>query len=576
VTIIVTAIQAISADTTIDGGNQITISGGNNVGVFEVTADANFTVQNLTIANGNSAPYGSGIQNGGTVTVTNSTFSGNSGSNSIDSYGTLTVTNSTFSDNSGGGIGTIFGTTTVTNSTFSGNSSGIYDGGTVTVTNSTFSGNSGSGIGNYSGTLTVTNSTFSDNSGGGIYNNEWGTVTVTNSILANNAPGGNCSGSITGIYNNIDDGMTCGFTGMNFSNTDPLLDPAGLANNGGPTQTIALCTGAGTPSAGCTGASPAINAGDESVCSTTTGTAPVDNLDQRGFVRPGAGATNCSIGAYESNSGIPCGAGVCVFPQACVAGQCATPTPTLTPTDTPTATPTATNTPTVTPTATPTTTPTPTRPPGSIPGQGRNACMVEWFTQPTPSPGRNGLPVRQLTCADDDPSCDFGATTGDHKCTFHVAVCLNVVDTRLAGRLACSPTDVAQVQFHNPNEAKPKDATDTANRDALENALMSIGGTVDGLCANTGPHKGQLCTINSNCDSTGGSGDGVCKGRFVEFAPLHTDNSCTAFASIQVPLKQTATGYKAASTMLSVKASSDASAKKTGANSLKLICKPHS
>jgi uncharacterized repeat protein (TIGR01451 family) len=70
-----------------------------------------------------------------------------------------------------------------------------------------------------------------------------------------------------------------------------------LANNGGPTQTIALLS-----------SSPAINAGDESVCSTTTGTAPVNNLDQRGFVRPGTGATNCSIGAFEANSApVSCG-----------------------------------------------------------------------------------------------------------------------------------------------------------------------------------------------------------------------------------------------------------------------------
>jgi hypothetical protein len=47
------------------------------------------------------------------------------------------------------------------------------------------------------------------------------------------------------------------------------------------------------------GASPRINGGDESVYSTTTGTAPVDNLDQRGFIRPGPGAANCSIGAFE-------------------------------------------------------------------------------------------------------------------------------------------------------------------------------------------------------------------------------------------------------------------------------------
>jgi hypothetical protein len=66
-----------------------------------------------------------------------------------------------------------------------------------------------------------------------------------------------------------------------------MLDPAGLANNGGPTQTIALQVG-----------SPAINAGDESVCAAP----PVNNLDQRGYVRPEDGATSCSIGAYEYNS----------------------------------------------------------------------------------------------------------------------------------------------------------------------------------------------------------------------------------------------------------------------------------
>ena len=76
------------------------------------------------------------------------------------------------------------------------------------------------------------------------------------------------------------------------------------ANNGGPTQTIALLAD-----------SRAINAGDESVCAAP----PVDNLDQRGYVR---GATSCSIGAYEYNAQGP------------------TPTPTSTATPTPTPTPT--------------------------------------------------------------------------------------------------------------------------------------------------------------------------------------------------------------------------------------------
>jgi len=329
------------------------------VGVFSVNGGVNFTVQNLTIANGNSEGGGGIYSDGGTLTVTNSTFSGNSATygGGIYNEGTLTVTDSTFSDNSatyGGGIYN-GGTLTITNSTFSGNSAfygsggGISNYSTVTVTNSTFSGNTaaseGGGIYNYS-TVTVTNSTFSGNNagdeGGGIYNYvNVGTGTVTNTIVANSTSGGNCAGSVIGRIldggNNIDDGMTCGFTGTgctntstsgtSLCNTNPLLDPTGLQNNGGPTQTIALCTGTGAPSAGCTGVSPAINAGNESVCSTTTGTAPVDSLDQRGFVRPGAGATNCSIGAYEAgascvgNSNCSDGSS-CTNSSQCTGGEC--------------------------------------------------------------------------------------------------------------------------------------------------------------------------------------------------------------------------------------------------------------
>jgi hypothetical protein len=156
--------------------------------------------------------------------------------------------------------------------------------------------------------------------GGGIWSNS-GPLTFTNTIVVKSTSGGNCNGIVTDGGHNIDDGTTCGFTGANcatttrssFCNTNPLLDPTGLQNNGGPTQTVALCTGTGVPRAGCAGASAGINAGNESVCSTTTGTAPVDNLDQRGFVRPGTGATKCSIGAFEANSAAP--------PPACV-GDC--------------------------------------------------------------------------------------------------------------------------------------------------------------------------------------------------------------------------------------------------------------
>jgi predicted outer membrane repeat protein len=155
------------------------------------------TLTNSTVS-GNSSPHGGGIASGGTLTLTNSTVSGNSvgggvygfpGGGGILNQGTLTLTNSTISGNSvsafyfsdGGGIDNR-GTVTLTNSTVSGNSAsgaysyggGIDNRGTVTLTNSTVSGNSvssasvccgyGGGIRNLGGTVTLTNSTVSGNS----------------------------------------------------------------------------------------------------------------------------------------------------------------------------------------------------------------------------------------------------------------------------------------------------------------------------------------------------------------------------------------------------------------------------
>ncbi len=369
VTITLTLQKDISGDTTVDGGGLITLDGNHAVRAFSVGPGVALNVSNLTVANGSGSP-GGGINNtSGALTVSNCAFVGNRSSRSVggaiaSGFGTLTVSNSTFvgntagtegcgpdsaceigggifvmngeaiainitlTDNSafaGGGIAAVDlgeGNTRVTviNSTFAGNSASgpggfissggaIYSGATLTVINSTFADNSadfGGGINN-SGTLAVTNSTFSGNSaneGGGIYNN--GTLTVTNTIVANGTSGGNCSGTIIDGGHNVDDNATCGFTGTgctstggtSFCNTNPVLDPTGLQNNGGPTETIAVESG-----------SPAINAGDESVCAA----APVNNVDQRGYTRPGVGSTNCSIGAYEFNSPGP--------PAACV-GDC--------------------------------------------------------------------------------------------------------------------------------------------------------------------------------------------------------------------------------------------------------------
>jgi len=336
VTITVTSTKTMSADTTIDGGNLIAISGGNNVGVFYVNTGLNFTVQNLTISNGNTNG-GAIYSDRGTVTLTNSTLSGNSApavGGGIYSNGTLTVTDCTLSDNlagdDGGGIAN-YGTLTLTNCTLSGNSTsgrggGISNGyqGTAILTNCTLSDNAasagGGGISNSNwATAILTNCTLSDNAatfGGGIYNSpgcgacgpfgspiEGGRLTLRNTIVANSPSGGDCPtiNVNDGGHNLIEDTTySCGLaTGVNDNivGIDPLLDPDGLKDNGGPTQTIALLPG-----------SPAINAGDPQVCANP----PVNGVDQRGFVRPGAGHTQCSIGAYEADA---------VSPELCV-GDC--------------------------------------------------------------------------------------------------------------------------------------------------------------------------------------------------------------------------------------------------------------
>jgi len=317
----------ISSDVTITGpgATQLAIDGNHTTQVFSITA-GQVMLSDLTIQHG-----GGGIDNNGTLTLTNCTLSGNSApiGGGIRNSATLTVTDSIFSGNSadiGGGISNTSGEgAAVTGSTFSGNSAadsggGIFNIDTIlTVSNSTFSGNTaagfvsrpvagGGGIANQfacsgicsggCGSVIVTNSTFSGNSAdagaGGIDGGSYGCPTsVTNSIIASSS-GVNCGGGIIDGGHNLQfPGTSCGAT---IPSLDPLLGP--LANNGGPTHTIAVLPN-----------SPAINAGDPEGCANP----PVNGVDQRGYMRTGTGYTNCSIGAYEYNSSGP--------PPSCV-GDC--------------------------------------------------------------------------------------------------------------------------------------------------------------------------------------------------------------------------------------------------------------
>jgi hypothetical protein len=352
--------KTIASDTAIDGGGDIILSGGENRNkAFSVSQGVNFMVNRLTIADADNSKDGTGggISNEGTLTVTNSAFTRNFAfdGGGIFNYqnGILTVTNCSFAangtrENGGGGAISNVGMLTVTNSTFTGNGGGAIDihggaidnEGTLAVLGSTFTGNSayfGGAISN-SGSLSVTNSTFVANSvslisandgtvsgfggsayGGALLND--GDVTVTNSTFTQNRADGGAQGTIVnqrGAFllrntiigslercrgdfidggHNLDDGG-CGSSAANGSiiGANPRLDPAGLQDNGGPTQTIALLPG-----------SPAIAAGDSEACANP----PVNGLDQRDSVRPGVGHTRCSIGAFESDYPAPPCTGDC-------------------------------------------------------------------------------------------------------------------------------------------------------------------------------------------------------------------------------------------------------------------------
>ena len=189
------------------GADQTTISSGgvHNAPVVAIDGGVTATIRGVTISDG----HNSGIINGGTLTLTDSTVSANDnvanggGINNLTS-GTLTLKSSTVSGNgvldNGGGIFNS-GTLTLTESTVSGNvaagtiGGGIFNAGTMTLKNSTVSDNTavsdGGGIFNYStGMLTLKSSTVSDNTaadGGGIYN-QGGTLTLRDSTVSNNTP----------------------------------------------------------------------------------------------------------------------------------------------------------------------------------------------------------------------------------------------------------------------------------------------------------------------------------------------------------------------------------------------------
>lgn len=278
---------------------------------------------------GGEVPEGGGVASeSGSVTITRSSITGNTasiaepggapaGAGVESSGGTLAIADSTVSGNTntggsvaqGGGIAAFNTTTVITGTTVSGNvasetgagtigeAGGIFQfHGSLSLINSTIAANSaaaqlseGGGLEARETTVQVTNSTIAANvasgpeaAGGNLLAREKATVKPQNTIIAGGtgATRPNCAvtseSAIQSQGHNLDSLNECSFTATgDLVNADPLL--ALLADNGGPTQTMALA-----------GISPAIDAADGAACPPT---------DQRGVLRP-AGA-GCDIGAFE-------------------------------------------------------------------------------------------------------------------------------------------------------------------------------------------------------------------------------------------------------------------------------------
>ena len=266
------ALPAISSDVGIVGptGDKVIISGGGTAPLLVVARGGILRLDALTLSGGFASDGGAIInQLGGTLTVSNSTFSGNR------------------AQQSGGAIRNL-GVATIVNSTFASNAA-TESGGAL----------AGSGVG---ANMTLINCTIAANSaalGGGIATEQQGAVTLRNTLIAANA-GGNClaldSGTITDGGGNLDDGTSCGLVdSSSSSNAGAGLDPGGLRDNGGPTQTIALVAGG-----------RAIDRGMEAVCADATN---VNGRDERGEPRPrdgdADGGARCDIGAFELQPPLP-------------------------------------------------------------------------------------------------------------------------------------------------------------------------------------------------------------------------------------------------------------------------------
>jgi len=360
-TIILTSGEiSILNNLTITGPGQVslTISGNFDSRIFDIATGRNLTLSGLTIANGSDPSAGGAVNNGGTLSVTNCTFTGSStagtgggidnnpgailsvsacifNSNSAaeggailnEGTGTLNVQTSTFGHNSAnfGNAGAISnkatGSLNVAASTFNNNSAefggSIATEGTSLIAGSTFGGNTASHNGGAilidGGTTTVVNCTFSGNAA----TNQGGAIdiaagaTVANCTLSGNSAGSGSGGGIfvtslvspppVNLQNNIiahsTTGGDCVNQGTATVNSHNLIQDGSCSPmlSGNPMLGPLQNNGGPTLTMALLAGSPAIDQGDDSVLG-----APLSlTADGRGTGFPRKSGLHVDIGAFE-------------------------------------------------------------------------------------------------------------------------------------------------------------------------------------------------------------------------------------------------------------------------------------
>lgn len=288
-------------------------------GIFNNTESAPTIIRDSVISD-NRSRAGGGLNTSGSVEVYRSVFHNNAAETFGGAIQAFTgnepviIEDSTFSSNTSRDSGAIDAfTIDVRDSTFKNNSAAMFDGeggalnasSRVTLTNSTFSNNSakiGSAVITYIGDIDVLNSTIVDNptssglGGGALITDEEGLIAVGNSVIAQNGIG--CknfhpSPGLSEVVNGGGNVITTDTTGC-----DKLVGPVApapttkvtrsalslspLADNGGPTETMAL--------------------GSTSVALGAALAAGCPALDQRGYLRQ---PNDCDSGAFQRDAAPP-------------------------------------------------------------------------------------------------------------------------------------------------------------------------------------------------------------------------------------------------------------------------------